>query len=112
MDAEVWKLVMRLVRHFDQKDRGTDGAVHWKSMGPKLRKAFQKAGGQQFSDSDWLQFFYKGSDKTRLQYCKNSRDVSLHIRAIQGDTGGNVVAPELVGHVAIPSNGKTSCFIG
>ena len=101
-EAEVSKLVMRLVRHYDQDERETDGAVHWNSMGPKLRKAFEKAGGHKFSDNDWLQKIYKGSNKTRFRYCKNSRDVLLYIRAIQGHTGGNVIAPELMGHVAIP----------
>ena len=54
-EAEVSKLVMRLVRRYDQDERETDGAAHWNSMGPKLRKAFQKAGGRKFLDSDWLQ---------------------------------------------------------
>ena len=44
-----------------------EGAVHWKSTGPKLQKAFQQAGGQQFSDSDWLQSISKGSNETRFQ---------------------------------------------
>ena len=29
-EAEVSKLVMTLVRHYDQDERETDGAVHWK----------------------------------------------------------------------------------
>ena len=105
-EAEVSKLVMRLVRHFDQHERETDGAVHWNSTGPKLRKAFQKTRGQKFSDSDSLQHSYKGSNNTRFQYCKNSRDVLLYIRALQGHTGGNVMAPELMGHVAVPCKWK------
>ena len=40
--------------HHDQNERETDGAVHGNSMGPKLRKAFRKAGGQKFLDWDWL----------------------------------------------------------
>ena len=80
---------MSLVRHNDQDDRVTDGADHWDSMGPKLRKAFQKAGGQTFSDSDWLLYIHEGSNKTRFQYCKNSKNVLLYIRAIQGHIGGN-----------------------
>ena len=82
-EAEVSLLVMRLVRHYDQDDRETDGAVHWNSMGPKLRKAFQKARGQTFSDSDWVQYIFEGRNKTRFQYCKNSRNVLLYIRAIK-----------------------------
>ena len=104
-EAEVSKWVMRLVRRNDQHERGTD-AVHWKSMGPKLRKTFQKAGGQNFSDSDWLQRIFKGSNKTRFQYCKNSRDVLLYIQATQRHTGGNMIAPELMGHVAVPFKWK------
>ena len=102
-EAEASKLVMRLARRHDQDERETaDGAVHWNSMGPKLRKASEKAGGHKLSDPDWLQKIYKGSNKTRFRYCKNSRDVLVYIRAIQGHTGGNVIAPELMGHVAIP----------
>ena len=101
---------MRLVRRYDQDERETDGAVHWNSMGPKLRKPFRKAGGQQFSDSDWLQYIYEGSNKTRFQYCQNSRNILLYIRAIQGHTGGNLIAPELMGHVAIPYKWKEFLF--
>ena len=36
LKAEVSKLVMRLVRHYDHNERETDGAVHWNSTGPKL----------------------------------------------------------------------------
>ena len=53
LQAEITKLVMRSGRRYDQDERETDGAVHWNSMGLKLRRAFQKAGGQKFSDSDW-----------------------------------------------------------
>ena len=34
----------------------------------------------------------------------------LNIRAIQGHTGGNLIPPELLGHVAIPYNGKEFIF--
>ena len=70
-EAEVSKLVMRLVRHFDQAERETVGAVHRKSMGPKLRKALRKVGGQKFSGSDCLHHIYKstklGSSVARIQ---------------------------------------------
>ena len=39
------KLVVELLRHLDLADRETDGPVHWKSMGPTLRHAFQKERG-------------------------------------------------------------------
>ena len=81
-----------------------------KQTGPKLRKAFQKAGGRKFSDSDWPQHHYKGSHKTRFQYCKNSRDVLLYIGAMQGHTGGILIAPELMVHAAIPYKWKEFLF--
>ena len=55
-------------------------------------KRFGKAAGQKFSDSDWLQHIYKGSNKTRFQYCKkNPTDVLLYILVLFKDTGGNLI---------------------
>ena len=84
--------------------------VHWNSMCPKLRKEFQKSGGRRFSDTDWLQHIYEGSDKMRFQCCMNSQNSLFKIRAIQGHTGGNMTAPELMGHLAIPYNWKDFLF--
>ena len=50
---------MKLVRHLDHEDREADGAVHWKSMGPKLRHTFQERGGYTLPDSQWLEFIWK-----------------------------------------------------
>ena len=50
------------------------------------------------------------SRRKRNRHCKSSRNVLLCIRAIQGHTGGNVIAPELMGHVAIPYNLKELLF--
>ena len=50
--------VTSLVRHLDLKDRETDGAVHWASVGPKLRQEFQKS-GHTFSDAQWLDYIWK-----------------------------------------------------
>ena len=52
--------------------------------------------------SQWIDFIWIGANKTLLQYCKNSCDVLLYIRAIPGHTGGDVIASELMGHVAVP----------
>ena len=60
-----------------------------------------RIGGEQLSDSDWFQYIYDGSNKTRFQCSQNSRNFLLYIRAIQGHTGGNLIAPELMGHVAM-----------
>ena len=76
-------------------DRETDGAVHWKSMCPKLPRAFQSESAQTFSDSDWPDYIQKRSNKTRFQYCKNS-NVLLSSRALGHEESC------AWGHVAIP----------
>ena len=111
---KISQLVTRLVHREDQDERETDGAVHRNSAVPKLRKTFQKFKGRKFSDTDGLQHIYEGSNQMRFQYCMNSKKKTLLlIRAIQGHTGGNLIAPELMGHCAVPKkkNGKNSCFI-
>ena len=43
-----------------------------------------------------------GSNNTRFQYCKNSNDVLWYVFApIQGYSGGELIAPELMNRVAI-----------
>ena len=101
---------MRLVRRFNQDERETEGAVHWNAVVPSLRKAIQKSGWRKFSDTDWLQHIYEGSNKMRFQYCINSKNSLLYIRAIQGHTGGNFIAPELMGHVDVPYKWKEFLF--
>ena len=82
------KMVTNLVRHLDLTDRESDGAVHWKSMCPKRRRAFQSDSAQTFSDSRWL-------------------DVLLYLRANSGaHTGGELIASELMEHVARPLRWK------
>ena len=88
------------------KNENSDGTVHRKSMGPKQRCAFRKDRGDTFSDTEWINHIWMGSSKTRFQYCKNSGEALLHIRVIQGHTGGDVIALELMGHVAIPLKWK------
>ena len=81
-------------------------------MGPKLRHAFQKEGGYTFSDSQWHDYIWKGSIKTRFQYCKNSNKVLLSFRSTQGHPGGDTIAPELMGHVATPLRRKEFLYHG
>ena len=61
-------------------------------------------------DFDWTNHIWKWSSKFLFQYCKNSCDDLLYIRAIRGHTGGEVIAPELMGHVAIPIEWKEFLF--
>ena len=97
-------MVTNVVRHLDFTDRETDGAVHWKSMRPKRRRAFR---AQTSSDSDWLDDIYKGNNTTRFQYCKTSNDVLSYLRAnSRAHTGGELIAPELKDHLASPLRWK------
>ena len=114
-EERLWRIskwVMKIVRHLDLKDREIDGTVHWKSMGPKLRYAFEKEGGYNFSDSQWIDYIWngsklrhtfqteggytfsdsqwlhsiwKGSNKTRIQYCKNYNDVLWLFAPFKGE---------------------------
>ena len=47
---------------------------------------------------------------TRFEYCEYSNSSLMYIRAIQGHTGGNKIALELMGHVAIPYIRKELVF--
>ena len=57
-----------------------------------------------------FKYLIEGSNKTRFQYCKNSRNVLLYIRVVQGRTGGNLIAPDLMGNVASPYKWKEFLF--
>ena len=51
------------------------------------------------------------SNKMRFEYYESSQGFfAVYIRAIQGHTGENMIAPELMGHVAIPYNWKEFIF--
>ena len=74
LSAEISKMVLKLVRHYDQDERETDGAAHWNSMETKMRKAFQRSRGRKFSDTDWPQHICEGSNKMRSKYFMNSKN--------------------------------------
>ena len=102
-EAEISKLVMRLVRHYDQ-----DGAVHGNSMGPKLRRRLE---GKNYRTQIGFNTFMKETTRRCSSVARIPKHVLLYIRAIQGHTGGNLIAPELMGHVAIPYKWKKFLFI-
>ena len=96
------------VKSYDMKivETETDRAIHSTLLSPKLRFTFQRDGSHEFTDRDWLNIIRKGSNKTRFQYCQNSRIKLLYIRAIQGHTGGEMISPEMPGQFLILHN----CF--
>ena len=88
-------------------DREADGAVHWSSLCPKLRREFKKKAdipsliliGLSVSGKGAIIFDFSIQEQRPLV-----------IRVIQGHTGEELVAPELMNHVAIPDQ-KNSCII-
>ena len=95
---------MTLVRHYDQDER------NWRRCslefdGTKTAKSVSGAWRERI-----LGHIYHGSSKMRFQYCVHFQNSLMYIRAIQGHTGGNLIAPEWVGHVAIPYKWKEFLF--
>ena len=80
---------MKLLRHCDQEERDSDGAMHWDSIHSRLLKELGSRMGRNCSQRDWLQAIHEGSNKTRFEYCKNSKNSVMYVRAIQGHTGRN-----------------------
>ena len=70
-------------------------------------RAFGYQGARNFSDSDCLRYIYEGSNKLRFQCCESSRNSLVYLRASQGHTGRQLIAPELMGHIATPYNWKS-----
>ena len=46
----------------------------------------------------WLQAIHEGSNKTKFEYCMNSKNQVPRVCALQGHTGGSMMSPELIGH--------------
>ena len=81
-----------------------------KIVGLKLRFTFQRDGSHEFTDRDGINYIWKGSNKTRFQFCQNSRNTLLCTRAMQGYTGGEMIEPETMGHVLILFKWKQFVF--
>ena len=68
---------------------------------PKLRDALQTSWGQRFSDEDRLHHKKKGAVKLCSSIARIPK-VSCCSSLLFKDTQENMIAPELLGHVAIP----------
>ena len=93
------------------RKRETDGAVHWNSLGSKkYEKHFRKRVGENSRTPIDFNTFMKEATRWGSQYCMNSKHFFLCTRATQGHTGGNLIAPELMGHIANPYKLKEFLF--
>ena len=103
--------VLNLSRHCDQEEeRDFDGAVHWDSIHSKLLKEFGSRVGQKL-----LATKLASSNSRRKQQDEGSNTaripkIVIHGCALQGHTGGNMISPELMGHVKIPTDWKEFVF--
>ena len=106
----VSKMVVRLVRHYDQDERTSDAAVLWDTTRSKLLRAFANSGVQDFSDKDRPRYILEGSCKTRFESCEDSKNSLTYFRTIQEHSGGITIDPELIGTFWFPANGKEYVF--
>ena len=81
----------------------------WKSMGPKLRRAFQKGGDTLFSDVIGSIIFGKEATKHNFNVARTL--ATLRYRHFKGTLPGDVIAPELMGHVALPFQWKAFILV-
>ena len=76
LEWKILKMVSVFVRHRDLADRETDGAVHWRSLCSKLRREFESEGARTFSDSQWLDYIRRGSNKPDLNIAQTRTTTS------------------------------------
>ena len=71
LSSSISKMVSKLKRQ-------TDGAVHWDTIKPVLEKRFRNHGAESFSETQWIEHIYKGSNKVRFEYCDFSENIDVH----------------------------------
>ena len=74
----------------------------WKHSETGEHKSFRTKSG--------INTFYEGSNKTRFECCESPQNSLVYSRAIQGHTGRIMIAPELIGHIAITYDWKDFIF--
>ena len=91
LSSNISKMVMRMVRHHDQDERERDGAVRWDTFYPPQWKEFEGKIGRRCTHEEWIDEIHESSNKTRFEYCLNSRKEFLFIIERLRDT--QVVQP-------------------
>ena len=97
---EVSKKVISLLRHNQTVQREDDGAVQFRRIKFHLRNQFSQV--QHWSDDRWkVCLAAGGGSKRRYQYCSDISGTILHLRALQGNSGRNLIDPLLQDNVII-----------
>ena len=68
LSSSISKMVLKLIRYFDQDERQTDGVVHWVTIKPVLEKGFRNHDAENFLETQWIEHIHKGSNKVRFEY--------------------------------------------
>ena len=110
MAVAVSKMVTKMLRHCDQDERKLDGSRHWDTIRSVLLRAFAQEGARDFDEGSWLHLIHEGSNKKRLEYCKDNNGSLCYLRAIQGHSGGIPIRPELMIYTLIPHKWKECIF--
>ena len=80
-----------------------DGAVHFWRVKENLQNQFPHS--PHWSDSKWkVCLAGGGGDKRRFQYCTDSSETIVYLRARQGHSGRNLIDLTLQDNVLIPNN--------
>ena len=100
---EVSKKVTHLLRHSQQVHREDDGAVRFWRIQENLQNPFPQS--IHWSDDRWKACLAAagGGAKRRYQYCTDSSETNVYLRALQGHSGRNLIDPSLQDNVVIPS---------
>ena len=98
-----------VVRHNDQDERETDGAVHWNRWFKNCGEHFRSPEGENSRTQIGINTFMKEATRRGSSIAWIPEISYLYIRVIHGRTG-NMIALELMGHVAIPYKWKEFLF--
>ena len=99
------KKMIRVLRHDPSVLREEDGAVEFRILAQMFRSEF--ASSQHWSIRAWLNYLQKGGGpKKRFQYCVDPLpdDTILHLRGIQGHSGGKHINLTLQENVLTPDD--------
>ena len=97
---EVSKKVIHLLRHAQHVHREEDGAVHFWRIEENLQNQFPQS--IHWSDDRWKVCLTAGGGaKRRFQYCTDDSGIIIHLRALQGHSGRNLIDPSSQDNVFI-----------